>query len=70
MSSVFGELPTLSFELEVMGNEGPTERGHPVGDEVVLLYPGLVMGVMRRKLNGGEVVDIVVRVPVTEGKLR
>ena len=29
--SVFGELPALGFEFEVMGNERPVERWHPVG---------------------------------------
>ena len=69
MGSVFGKLPALSFELEVVGNEGPIERRHPVGDEVVFLYPGLVVGVVGRELDGCEVVNIVVGMPVAEGQL-
>ena len=46
MSSVFSELPTLSFELEVVGNERPIEWRHPVGNEVVLLDPSLIVCVM------------------------
>ena len=65
MGSVFCELPALSFELEVVGNEGPIERRHPVGDVVVLLDPGLVICVMGSKLSSGVVVDVVVRVPIT-----
>ena len=60
MGSVFGELPALSFELEVVGNERPVERRHPVCDVVVLLDPGLVVCVMGGKLNGSVVVDVVV----------
>ena len=70
MSAVFCELPTLSFELEVMGDKRPIERRRPIGDEVVFLNPSLVIGVVGRELNGCEVVNIVVRVPVTEGKFR
>ena len=46
VSTVFGELPTLSFELEVVGDERPVEWRHPVGNEVMFLNPGLVVGVM------------------------
>ena len=60
MGSVFCELPSLSFELEVVGNERPVEWRHPVCDVVVLLDPGLVIGVMGGKLDGGVVVDVVV----------
>ena len=60
MGSVFCELPALSFELEVVGNEGPIERRHPVCDVVVLLDPGLVICLMGGKLNSGVVVDVVV----------
>ena len=70
MSSVFSELPTLSFELEVVGDERPVEWRHPVGNEIMFLDPGLVIGIMRRKLNGCELVDVVVRMPVAKGKLR
>ena len=66
MSAVFGELPTLSFELEVVGDERPIEWRHPVGNEVVFLDPSLVVGIVRGKLNGCEVVDVVVRMPVTK----
>ena len=57
MGSVFCELPALSFELEVVGDERPVERRHPVGDVV---DPGLVVCVMGGKLNGSVVVDVVV----------
>ena len=60
MGSVFCELPSLSFEFEVVGNERPVERRHPVCDVVVLLDPGLVICVMGGKLNSGVVVDVVV----------
>ena len=60
MGSVFRELPSLSFEFEVVGNERPVERRHPVGDVVVLLDPGLVVCVMGGELNSGVVVDVVV----------
>ena len=46
MSAVFGELPTLSFELEVVGDERPVEWRHPVGNEVMFLDPSLVVSVM------------------------
>ena len=60
MGSVFCKLPSLSFEFEVVGNERPVERRHPVGDVVVLLDPGLVVCVMGGELNSGVVVDVVV----------
>ena len=53
-----------------MGDEGPIKRRHPVGDEVVFLDPSLVVGVVRRKLDGCEVVNVVVRMPVAEGQFR
>ena len=59
MGSVFRELPSLSFESEVVGNERPVERRHPVCDVMVLLDPGLVVCVMGGKLNSGVVVDVV-----------
>ena len=67
MGAVFCELPTLSFELEVVGDERPIEWRHPVGNEVVFLDPSLVVGIVRGKLYGCEVVNIVVRMPVTKG---
>ena len=60
MGSVFRELPSLSFKFEVVGNERPVERRHPVCDVMVLLDPGLVVCVMGGKLNSGVVVDVVV----------
>ena len=60
MGSVFGELPALSFELEVVGDKGPVECRHPVCDVVVFLYPSLVVCVVGCKLNGSVVVDVVV----------
>ena len=46
VSTMFCELPTFSFELEVMGDERPVEWRHPVGNEVMFLNPGLVVSVM------------------------
>ena len=46
MGAVFGELPTLSFELEAVGDERPIEWRHPVGNEVVFLDPSLIVCVM------------------------
>ena len=46
VSTVLGELPAVSFELEVVGNERPVEWWHPVGNEVMFLDPGLVVVVM------------------------
>ena len=43
MSPVLGKLPALGFEFEVLGYEWPVEWRHPVGDEIVLLNPGLVV---------------------------
>ena len=60
MGSVFGELPALSFEFEVVGNKGPVECRHPVGDVVVFLDPSLVVSVVGCKLDGSVVVDVVV----------
>ena len=44
--TMFRELPSLSFELEVVGDERPVKWRHPVGNEVMFLDPGLVIGVM------------------------
>ena len=52
----------------MVGDERPIEWRHPVGNEVVFLDPSLVVGVMRGKLNGCEVVNVVVRMPVTKGQ--
>ena len=68
MRPVLGELPTLGFELEMLGDEGPIERRHPVGDEVVFLDPRLVVVVVGRDLNRGEVVYVAMGVPVAEGE--
>ena len=46
VGSVFCELPTLSFELEVVGDERPIEWRHPVGNKVVFLDPSLIVCVM------------------------
>ena len=46
VSTVLGELPAVSFELEVVGDERPVEWRHPVGNEVMFLDPGLVVIVM------------------------
>ena len=47
---------------------GKVACGHPVGNEVVFLDPSLIIGVMRGKLNGCEMVNVVVRMPVTKGQ--
>ena len=65
MSSMLGELPALGFELEVMRDERPVERCHPVGYVGVLVNPCLIICVMGGKLDGGIVMDVVVCVPVT-----
>ena len=44
VSSVFGELPALGFQLEVDGDERPIDRWHPVGNVVVFVDPGPVIG--------------------------
>ena len=64
MRSMLCELPSLSFEFEVVRDERPVEGRHPVGDIVVFLDPGLVVGVVGCELDGGVVVDIVVGMPV------
>ena len=46
VSTVFGELPSLSLEFEVVRDEGPIERWHPGGNERVFLDPGLIVGLM------------------------
>ena len=60
MSSVLGELPALSLELEVVRDEGPVEWRRPVGNVMMFLDPSLVVGVMGRELGGSEMVDVVV----------
>ena len=64
VGSVFGELPSLGFEFEVLGDERPIERRHPVGDVVVFVNPGLIIGLVRGDLDGGETMYVVMRVPV------
>ena len=46
VNSVLGELPTLGFESEVLGDERPVQRGHPIGDVVAFMDAGLIIGVM------------------------
>ena len=36
--SVFGELPTLSFEFKVVGNERPVKGWRPVGNAAALSF--------------------------------
>ena len=36
-------LPALGFELKVVGNEGPVQRWHPLGDVVAFMDPCLVV---------------------------
>ena len=43
---MFCELPALSLEFKVLGDEGPVEGRHPVGDEMVFTDPGLVIVVV------------------------
>ena len=64
MCAMFGELPSLGLELEVLGDERPVECGHPFGNVVVFLDPGLIVGVVGRELDGCVVVNVVVGVPV------
>ena len=64
MCSMFGELPSLGLEFEVLGDERPVECGHPIGNMVVFLDPGLIVGVVGRELDGCVVVNVVVGVPV------
>ena len=64
VGSMLGELPSLGFEFEVLRDEGPVERRHPVGDVVVFVDPGLIIGVTRGKLDGGVLMHVVVGVPV------
>ena len=68
MCPVLGELQALGFELEMLGYEGPVERWHPVADEVMFFDPGLVVVVMGRELNRGEVVHVAMGVPVAQGE--
>ena len=63
MRSVFCELPSLCFEFEMLRDKGPVERRHPIGNEIVFMDPGLIIGVVGGELNGGEVVYVVMRVP-------
>ena len=64
MCAMFGELPSLGLELEVLGDERPVECRHPIGNVVVFLDPGLIVGVVGRELDGCVVVNVVVGVPV------
>ena len=43
-------------------------RGASVGDVVAFVDPGLIVGVVRGKLDSCEMVNVVVRVPVAYGK--
>ena len=70
MRPVLGKLPALGFELEMLGDEGPVERWHPVGDEVMFFDPGPVVVVMGGELNRGEVVHVAMGVPVAQGEFR
>ena len=64
MCAMFGELPSLGFEFEVVRNERPVECGHPIGNVVVFLDPCLIIGVVGSELDGGVVVNVVVGMPV------
>ena len=64
MRTMFGELPSLGFEFEVVRNERPVECGHPIGNVVVFLDPCLIIGVVGSELDGGVVVNVVVGMPV------
>ena len=64
MCSMFCELPAFGFELEVLGDERPIERWHPIGNVMMFLDPGLVVVVMGGELYWSEVVYVVVRMPV------
>ena len=43
MGSMLGELPPLGFEVEMVGDKGPVEWRHPVGNVVVFMDPGLIV---------------------------
>ena len=62
--SMFGELPAFCFELEVLGDERPVERWHPIGNVMMFTDPGLIVVVMGGELDWGEVMHIVMRMPV------
>ena len=64
MCSMFGELPSLGLEFGVLGDERPVECGHPIGNMVVFLDPGLIVGVVGRELDDCVLVNVVVGVPV------
>ena len=51
-----------------MGDKRPVRRLHPVGNVVALVDPGLVVVVVGRKLNSGELVHGAAGVPVAGGK--
>ena len=57
MCTVFGELPSLGSELEMVRNEGPIERWRPFMD------PCLVVVVVGRELDSSELVHSVVCMP-------
>ena len=59
MRPVFGELPTLGFELEILGDEGPIESHFD---------PRLVVVVVGRELNRDEVVHVSMGVPIAQGE--
>ena len=59
MCLVFGKLPALGLELQVLGNERPVEGRHPIGNVVAFADPGLVVVLVGGELDGGEVVYVV-----------
>ena len=63
--SMLGELPAFCFQLEALRKERPIERWRPVRDVVVFLNPGLIVVVMGGELDWGEVMHIVVGMPVS-----
>ena len=65
VGSMFCELPAFGFQLEVLGNERPVERWHPVGKVMMFLNPGLIVVVMGGELDWGEVMHIVVGMPIS-----
>ena len=51
----------------MLGDEGPFQRWHPVGNEVAFFDLRLVIVVVGGELNGGEVMYVAMGVPVAQG---
>ena len=51
----------------MLGDEGPFQRWHPVGNEVAFFDLRLVIVVVGGELTGGEVMYVAMGVPVAQG---